>query len=335
MTNLSLRELSIPDLWRLETIGINDRSETLSKKEEELAHDLFLKELTRSEDGRYRVGLLWTCINLNIPSNRNEAERRLLSTTRRLKKLSKFEDYDLVFKEWQKENVIQEVSKKELEEVGGHYLCHHPGIKLESVTTSIRPVFDASCKVGRAPSLNDCLFKGPNLIEEIPAILLRFREKAIAVVSDIRKAFLQTEVKEEDRRILRFLWWEKANKIKVYQHNRVLFGATCSPFLLSAVIRYHLKKYPKQLKTVTDKLLKSFYIDNCVTSVDSASELEEFISNSTEIMAEAKMDLRLWQFGPVEEIEKLSTENRSLFKEDLTTLVSVFWGLSGIERRIV
>ncbi|XP_035227086.1 uncharacterized protein LOC118199356 [Stegodyphus dumicola] len=40
-------------------------------------------------------------------------------------------------------------------------------------------------------------------------------------------------------------------------------------------------------------------------------------------MAEAKMDLRLWQFGPVEEIEKLSTENRSLFKEDLTTPVSV------------
>ncbi|XP_035231892.1 uncharacterized protein LOC118203719 [Stegodyphus dumicola] len=219
MTNLSLRELSIPDLWRIETIGINDPAETLSKKEkEELAHDL------------------------------NEAERRLFSTTR-LKKLSKFEDYDLVFKEWQKENVKQEVSKKKLAEVGGHYLCHHPVIKPESVTTSIRPVFDASCKVGIAPSLNDCLFKGPNLIEEIPAILLRFREKAIAVVSDIRRAFLQIEVKEEDRRFLRFLWWEKENKIKVYQHNRVLFGATCSPFLLSAVIRYHLNKYPKQLKT--------------------------------------------------------------------------------------
>ncbi|XP_035232962.1 uncharacterized protein LOC118204777 [Stegodyphus dumicola] len=167
MTNLSLRELSIPDLWRLETIGINDPAETLSKKEEEeLAHDLFLKELTRSEDGRYRVGLPWTCINPNIPSNRNEAERRLFSTTR-LKTLSKFEDYDLVFKEWQKENVIQEVSKKELE-VGGHYLYHHPVMKPESATTFIRLVFDASCKVGRALSLNDCLFKGPNLIEEIP-----------------------------------------------------------------------------------------------------------------------------------------------------------------------
>ncbi|XP_035222974.1 uncharacterized protein LOC118195758 [Stegodyphus dumicola] len=64
-------------------------------------------------------------------------------------------------------------------------------------------------------------------------------------------------------------------------------------------------------------------MDNCVNSVDSASELEECISKSIEVMAEAKMDLRLWQFGPVEEIEKLSTEDRSLFKEDLTTPVSV------------
>ncbi|XP_035210923.1 uncharacterized protein LOC118185206 [Stegodyphus dumicola] len=153
----------------------------------------FSKNLREVKTGRYHVGLPWTCINPNIPSNRNEAERRLFSTTRRLKKLSKFEDYDLVFKEWQKENVIQEVSKRELEEVGGHYLCHHPVIKPESATTSIRLVFDASCKVGRAPSLNDCLFKGPNLIKEIPAILLRFREKVIAVVSDIRRAFLQIE----------------------------------------------------------------------------------------------------------------------------------------------
>ncbi|XP_035213322.1 uncharacterized protein LOC118187248 [Stegodyphus dumicola] len=167
-------------------------------------------------------------MNPNLPSNRNEAERRLFSTTRRLKKLNKFENYDLVFKEWQTENVIQEVSKEELEGVGGHYLCHHTVIKPESATKSIRPVFDTSCKVGRASSLNDYVFKGPNLFEEIPAILLRFRERAIAVVFDIRRAFLQTEVKEEE--FLRFLWWKKTYKIKVYQHNRMLFGATYSPF---------------------------------------------------------------------------------------------------------
>lgn len=323
VTNLHVKEWSVPDLWRLETIGINDPAHTLSKREEEeLAHDMFIKQLTRNEDGRYRVGLPWICSNLNIPSNRNEAERRLFSTTRRLKKLNKFEDYDLVLREWQKENVIEEVSEKDLENIRGHYLCHHPVLKPNSITTSIRPVFDGSCKIGRAPALNDCLFKGPNLLEEIPAVLLRFREKAIAVVSDVRRAFLQVEIKEEDRHFLRFLWWENKEEIKVYQHNRVVFGITSSPFLLSAVIRYHLTKYP-DLKEIAQKLQKSFYVDNCVTSVDSTSELEEFVSMSTKMMAEAKMDLRLWQFGPFNETEKDVHIQDKLVPKDLTMSVPV------------
>lgn len=41
--------------------------------------------------------------------------------------------------------------------------------------------------------------------------------------------------------------------------------------------------------------MKSFYVYNFVTSVDSVPQLENFISESTEIMAEAKMDLRMWE----------------------------------------
>lgn len=68
----------------------------------------------------------------------------------------------------------------------GHYL-HHPAFTHDSVTTKIRSVFDASCKVDRLPSLDDCLVKGQNLIEEIPSILMRFREKVLGLplISDV------------------------------------------------------------------------------------------------------------------------------------------------------
>lgn len=83
-----------------------------------------------------------------------------------------------------------------------HYLPHRPVVKMTSVTTKIRPVFDASAREKGKPSLNDCLEKGPNLIEEIRTLLLRFKKHEIRVTSDIKKAFLQIGLNPRDRDFL-------------------------------------------------------------------------------------------------------------------------------------
>jgi len=116
------------------------------------------------------------------------------------------EDYAKVFKEWKSEGIIEEVPPNQME-VLGHYIPHRAVVKFSSETTKIRPVFDASAKRKGSPSLNDCLEKGPNLIDLIPSIMNRFRFRKIGVVSDIKKAFLQMSVLENDRDFMRFLWW--------------------------------------------------------------------------------------------------------------------------------
>ncbi|GFX69604.1 uncharacterized protein TNCV_1769731 [Trichonephila clavipes] len=78
-------------------------------------------------------------------------------------------------------------------------------IKLSRSTTLICPVFDASAKLANYLSLNQCLACGSNLIEPLPDILLRLREREFGVIADIRKAFLQINIREEDRDFLRFL----------------------------------------------------------------------------------------------------------------------------------
>ena len=85
----------------------------------------------------------------------------------------------------------------------GHYLPHRPVVK-ESGTTRVRTVFDASARERGQPSLNQCLEKVVNLIEIIPAILLRVRINQIGIIADIRKAFLQISLCEGDRDFLRF-----------------------------------------------------------------------------------------------------------------------------------
>ncbi|GFY57938.1 hypothetical protein TNIN_96651 [Trichonephila inaurata madagascariensis] len=51
------------------------------------------------------------------------------------------------------------------------------------------------------------------------------------------------------------------------------FGLSCSPYLLGATIRFHLQNVPLILKN-SNSVVKVIYVDNCVTSVDDAEELE-------------------------------------------------------------
>ncbi|GFT69443.1 integrase catalytic domain-containing protein [Trichonephila clavipes] len=85
---------------------------------------------------------------------------------------------------------------------------------------------------------------------------------------------------------------------------RVVFGITSSPFLLGATLEYHLKQVSGHLQLTAQKLLESFYVDNCLTSVDNAEDIERFMLESKEILSLAKFNLRGWVHTGVSEAEK-------------------------------
>lgn len=135
------------------------------------------------------------------------------------------------------------IPEEKIKTMEGHFIPHHAVFKHKSKTTPVRPVFDASCNIGHFPSLNKCLEKGPNFIELIPKTMHGFREERIGCISDIRKAFQMIEVQEHDQPYLMFLWWEDSScrRLKVYRRLRVVFGVKSSPFILGAVLNYHLE----------------------------------------------------------------------------------------------
>ena len=252
----------ISNLWKLDVIGITDPAEKRSDTElEATVMDHFKRTLVVNSDGRYEVTLPWIEDPAHLRNNKELAEKRLRSTTEKLALYSsnllrdnKLEEYNAVFQEWLQEDVIEVVQEKD-EENQCHYLPHR-GVFKDNSTTRVRPVFDASCKQKGTYSLNDCLAKGPNLLELLPSVLTRFREGKIGVVSDIRRAFLQLAVNESDRDYLRFLWWELNNKhaVQTFRHKRVVFGVNCSPFLLGDVIDHHLEHCDPEVKDVAEKL---------------------------------------------------------------------------------
>ncbi|GBN07379.1 hypothetical protein AVEN_182110-1 [Araneus ventricosus] len=147
------------------------------------------------------------------------------------------------------------------------------------------------------PSLNDSLSTGPNLIEIIPTILNRFRRNYVGVTSDIEKAFLQISIREKDRDYLRFLWLRKDDleHVQQYRHRRVVFGLTCSPYLLAATLECHLNRVQENLSCTSEILKTAFYVENCVTSLDSELEMRKFILESQIIMSSGNFNLRGWK----------------------------------------
>ncbi|CAL8083424.1 unnamed protein product [Orchesella dallaii] len=300
---MSVHDVDITKLWQLEVIGVEDPSKEKSEKERlQLETEKFIENISRLSDGRYVVSMPWKNNLSFLPSNRPVAYKRLQSVSQKLIEKKLFEAYNSIFLDWEKEGFIERVSVECSAEVI-HYLPHRPIIK-ESSTTPVRPVFDASCRVGKAPSLNDCLFTGENYVRAIPELILRFREKKIAFVSDIRKAFQMIGVSEVDRDAMRFVWWEneRMEKVVEFRHARVMFGATCSPFILGAVLAYHLTHLPKEKQEIGANLLATLYVDNCVSSVSTTDEYQVFRREATNLLKSAGMDLRLW-FSNVDEFE--------------------------------
>ena len=73
--------------------------------------------------------------------------------------------------------------------------------------------------------------------------------------------------------------------------------------------------------------MRSLYIDNWMTSVDNEEDLTDFVRYSTDIFAEAQMDLRMWTFGSVEKdvelvLRDLTTEPTL---EDPVSVLGVMW----------
>ena len=66
-------------------------------------------------------------------------------------------------------------------------------------------MLDASCASDR-PSLNDCVYSGPNLLSKIFDMLIRFRFNFILTLADSKQAFLNAEISKYHRDFLRFLW---------------------------------------------------------------------------------------------------------------------------------
>ena len=237
-----------------------------------------------------------------LADNYTVALSRLNSLHERLqRKPDILQRYDLVIKEQLKAGIVEEVPKSEesLSSPGSvYYSPHREVIKEDRLTTKLRIVYDASSKRSDESSLNECLDPGPNLAPLIYDILLRFRMNKIALIGDLEKAFLSVSINPNQRDLLRFLWYDDISKnepeITFLRFTRLVFGLTCSPFILNQTIRHHLDQYKEEDHSFVSTVEKSLYVDDFAFSMNSENDCFELYAKLKSCFAEGGFNMRKW-----------------------------------------
>jgi len=295
----------LDQFWKLESIGINTNADPVV----ELFNDNIVYH-----NMRYEVALPWKEVHDPLPDNFTVSLRRLKSLLQRLKpKEDQLREYDNVIKDQLDKGIIERVNS-EGDEDNTHYLPHHCVVREDKQTTKLRIVYDASAKQD-GPSLNDCLYTGPSLSPDIFDILLRFRIKPIAVIADIEKAFLMISIKESDRDVLRFLWvddpFSADPQMVTYRFTRVVFGVTCSPFLLNATLKKHITEYEREDPKFAELMLCSLYVDDLTVSVEDVETAYQLFLNARNRMTTGGFNLRKWLTNSTELMKRIAEESIS------------------------
>ena len=110
------------------------------------------------------------------------------------------EEYNQVFDNYLKEGIMEKVADDGYRVVEKtHYWSHWAVARCDKEIIKVRVVLDASVENGNEPSLNDCLYAGPCLLRHLYEILVRFCLHNIILMSDIKQAFLNVDIRDEDR----------------------------------------------------------------------------------------------------------------------------------------
>ncbi len=202
------------------------------------------------------------------------------------KKGTTIEEINAKFQADLEKGYFKPVPETEINHPDCYYLNWFCVIDRTRATTKMRVVFDASAKDKFGKSLNTAIAKGPNLLQDLYTILLRFRMYKYAFSADISEMFLRVKLAEKDQKYHRFYW-----NGNIYQFTSILFGNQCSPDASQKVLGTHCDKNIDKYPLACDILKNYCYMDDTIKSCESEDELVETICQLIPLTKSMNMDI--------------------------------------------
>lgn len=173
-----------------------------------------------------------------------------------------------------------------------YFLPHHPVFK-ESLSTSLRVVFDGSTKTTSGKSINDAQIVGPVIQDDLFSILLRFRQFEVAIVADIEKMYRMINIQPNQRHLQSILWRDTPQSdIKIFELNTVTYGMASSSYLATKSLQFIAKAYSKQFPQASRSIFTNFYMDDWLLSTNSVEEMQLLKTQVSQCLSNHGLTLR-------------------------------------------
>ena len=186
------------------------------------------------------------------------------------------------------------------------YIPHHPVFD-DKKPGKIRVVFDVAGTCN-GTSLNKVLLTGPDLLNNLVGVLLRFRNHKIAIAADIEAMYHQVKVTQTDADSLRFLWQDDLNNENpdTYQMVVHIFGGKDSP----SCANYALKRTGHDNSasfnpSTVESVLKSFYMDDFLKPVISEEQAKDLCKEMIDIMKKGEFNLNKFKSNSINVLKAL------------------------------
>lgn len=280
-----------------------------------------LKEgIRKTEKGHYEMPLPFK-ERPHMPNNKQHAEIRLNQLKRKLERDERYRtDYIKYMND-----IIERGDAEEVKDEGlpgeTWYIPHH-GIYHPKKPEKLRVVFDCSVK-HKGSSLNENLLSGPDMINNMTGVLVRFRQHKVALMCDVEKMFHQFEVKESDRNFLRFLWWKNGDlrsQPQMYRMSVHLFGAVSSPGCANYGLKHLAKENSLEFPSGSQFIARDFYVDDGVTSTETVEDGIRLAREARELCAKGGLRLHKFVSNSQDVLSSIpaSEHAESMDKKDLT-----------------
>ncbi len=180
-----------------------------------------------SKEPHWHAKYPWIEDPASLPNNRGAVEATFLRTEKQLAKEPEWKAaYSAQVKDMLDRGAAVKLSESAIANWDGPvwYVSHLIAPNPHSVTTPVRLVWNSSQRF-RGVSMNDLLMKGPDVLNQIRAVLLRFRSGVYAALGDIKKMYNSVWLEDREVHLHRFIWRDSEDEeLGEYAITRVNIG---------------------------------------------------------------------------------------------------------------